>query len=130
MKTKKGVITSAKMTGTVTVTIHRLAFHPVYKKRFRKSKKFLCDPNGMDLYPGDIVQIVECRPLSKRKRFRVTEILKAAPRVDEMKEDDALEKVLHREKKGADEASADAKPASRTGRPMADKNEAHSPKNK
>ena len=106
MRTKQGIVTSAKMTGTVTVTTHRLVLHPVYKKRFRRSKKFLCDPNGLDLYPGDQVMIAECKPISKRKHFRVTEILKHAPRVDELHEGEALEKVLHREKKGAD---ADAK---------------------
>lgn len=103
MRTKQGVVTSAKMKGTVTVTVHTFVFHPVYKKRYRKSKKFLCDQNNLDLYPGDTVVITECRPLSKRKHFTVTEILKAAPRVDEMKEDKAVEEVLHREKKGADE---------------------------
>jgi small subunit ribosomal protein S17 len=106
MRTKKGVVSSAKMTGTVTVTVNTHAFHPVYKKRFRKSKKFLCDPNKLDLYPGDEVLITECKPLSKNKYFRVTEILKAAPRVSEVAEDKALEEVMHREKKGAD---ADAK---------------------
>lgn len=103
MRTKKGVVTSAKMQGTVSVTVNRLVFHPVYKKRYRKSKKFLCDPNNLDLYPGDVVIITEGKPLSKNKRFTVTEIVKAAPRVDEMKDDEAIAKVLHREKKGADE---------------------------
>ncbi|MBM3231035.1 mitochondrial small ribosomal subunit protein uS17m [Candidatus Peregrinibacteria bacterium] len=98
MRTKKGVITSTKMTGTVAVTVHSLAFHPVYKKSFRRSKKFLCDSNGLDLYLGDEVVFQECRPLSKRKCFKVTEILKAAPRVSEVKEDEAVEKVIHREK--------------------------------
>lgn len=106
MRTKKGVISSAKMTGTVSVTVNRLVFHPVYKKRYRKSKNFLCDPNGLDLYPGDKVVITECKPLSKNKFFKVTEIIKAAPRVDEIKEDAAIEQVIHRDKKGAD---ADAK---------------------
>ena len=69
-----------KMTGTVTVTIHRSVFHPKYKKRFRSSKKFLADTNGMDLGMGDMVTITECGPLSKRKCFKVTAIVKAAPR--------------------------------------------------
>ena len=111
MRTKQGTITSTKMTGTVTVTTHRYIFHPIYKKRFRRSKKFLCDPNGMDLYAGDVVTIVECKPLSKRKRFRVTEVIKHAPRVDELHEGEALEKVLHREKKGADAKASEAKEA-------------------
>ncbi len=110
MRTKKGVITSAKMTGTVSVTVDRHVFHPIYKKRFRKSKKFLCDTNGMDLYPGDEVIITECRPLSKNKTFKVTEITKAAPRVSDVKEDKAVEGVIHREKTGAD-AEAKAKKA-------------------
>lgn len=109
MRTKKGIITSTKMEGTVTVTVHRLVFHPVYKKRYRKSKNFLCDSNKLDLYLGDKVQIEECRPLSKNKYFKVTEILKAAPRVSEMKEDKAVEDVLHREKTGADAEAKAAK---------------------
>lgn len=105
MRSKKGTVSSAKMTGTVSVTVHRLVFHPVYKKRYRKSKKFLCDPNGHDLYPGDQVVITECKPMSKNKFFKVTEIIKAAPRVDELKDDEAIEKVIHREKHGADEST-------------------------
>lgn len=88
MRTKQGTITSAKMTGTVTVTVHRSVFHPKYKKRFRSSAKFLADSNGMDLGVGDIVVITECRPLSKRKCFKVTEMVKQAPRVSEMVSDE------------------------------------------
>ncbi|MBI3619394.1 30S ribosomal protein S17 [Candidatus Peregrinibacteria bacterium] len=90
MRTKQGVITSAKMKGTVTVTVHRAVFHPLYKKRYRMSKKFLADMNGMDLGVGDLVEITECRPLSKRKCFKVTEMIKQAPRVSEMAEEATL----------------------------------------
>jgi small subunit ribosomal protein S17 len=93
MRTKQGTITSAKMTGTVTVTVHRAEFHPKYKKRFRISTKFLADTNGMDLGVGDLVTITECRPLSKRKCFKVTEILKQAPRVSEMVSDEDVSGV-------------------------------------
>jgi len=56
MRTKKGVITSAKMQGTVSVTVHAHALHSVYKKRFRKSKKFLADTGDItDLVEGDTV---------------------------------------------------------------------------
>lgn len=96
MKSKKGTITSAKMTGTVVVTVHRSVLHPVYKKRYRRSKKFLADPGTFDLYEGDEVEIVECRPLSKRKCFRVTNILKAAPRVSVFQEESGLEEAMHR----------------------------------
>lgn len=89
MLTKKGTITSAgKMQNTVTVTVHQHVRHPLYKKSFRKSKKFLADTNGQtDLMAGDEVEITECRPLSKNKHFKVTEVLKRAPRVSEMSDE-------------------------------------------
>lgn len=91
MRTKKGTITSAKMTGTVTVTVHRSVFHALYKKRFRSSKKFLADSRGIeDLAVGDTVVITECRPLSKNKHFKVTEVVKRVPRVSEMAEEAGL----------------------------------------
>src|SRR3990167_2275905 len=84
MRTKKGVITSAKMTGTVTVTVHRAVKHPLYQKRYRMSKKFLADTNGHDLWAGDEVTI--------------TEILKKAARVSELAEESALEELLTKKK--------------------------------
>ncbi|PIR48412.1 30S ribosomal protein S17 [Candidatus Peregrinibacteria bacterium CG10_big_fil_rev_8_21_14_0_10_55_24] len=99
MRQKKGIVTSAKMEGTVTVAVHSHAFHPVYKKRFRKSKKFLADAVGIeDLQEGDMVIITECRPLSKRKHFRVTEVVERAPRVSALQEEEGIEQVIHREK--------------------------------
>ena len=99
MRIKKGTITSAKMTGTVTVSVETFPFHPVYKKHFLRSKKFLADPNGHDVAEGDTVLITECRPLSKRKYFKVTEIVERAPRVSEVQEEEALKKAVHREKR-------------------------------
>lgn len=99
MRTKKGTITSAKMTDTVTVTVTRAVYHPLYKKRYTQSKKFLADSKGMDLGVGDLVVITECRPLSKRKHFRVTEVLKSAPRVSEMVEEEGLTGVMERNQK-------------------------------
>jgi small subunit ribosomal protein S17 len=85
MRTKTGVITSARMQKTVTVTVHRSVMHPMYAKRFRVSKKFLADTNGMDVAVGDEVVITECRPLSKRKCFKVTEILKKAIQLSDVR---------------------------------------------
>ncbi len=87
MRTKTGIITSAKMQNTVTVTVHRYVMHPMYAKRFRVTKKFLADTNGQDAKEGDQVVITECRPLSKRKCFKVTEILKKAVQVAAMGEE-------------------------------------------
>lgn len=98
MRTKKGIITSAKMTGTVTVTVSGSTYHPVYKKRVAQSKKYLVDPNGHDVGEGDLVVITECRPLSKNKYFRITEILQSAPRVSEAADEAAVEEVMKKEK--------------------------------
>lgn len=112
MRTKQGLITSAKMQRTVTVTVHRLVFHTLYKKRFRRSKKFLADTGEFtDLHEGDLVVITECRPLSKRKCFRVTEVVKRAPRVSEIAEDAAVEGVMRKRKKSSQEVSTDSTPA-------------------
>ena len=88
MTQKIGTITSAgKMQDTVTVTVHALVRHPLYKKSFRRSKKFLVDTKGVsDLGVGDEVVIEECRPLSKTKHFKIKEVLKRAARVSEMAE--------------------------------------------
>ncbi len=95
MRHKIGTITSAKMQDTVTVTVHRSVMHPVYKKRYRVSKKFLADTKGVnDLGIGDTVQITECRPISKRKHFKVTEVLKRVPRVSDMAEEGELSTVI------------------------------------
>lgn|SRR3989338_836355 len=115
MRTKKGVITSAKMQNTVTVTVHRSMVHPLYQKRYRSSKKFLADSNGQtDLGIGDEVVITECRPISKRKCFRVTEVLKRAPRVSEMVEEAALLGTLVREKIRPDEKTGKTETTQRT----------------
>lgn len=75
MRTKQGIVTSAKMQKTVTVAIHRSVMHPKYRKRFRVTKKFLADSGDLTVREGDTVLIGETRPLSKRKRFRVLEVL-------------------------------------------------------
>lgn len=88
MTQKIGTIVSAgKMTDTVTVIVHMQVRHPLYKKSYRSSKKFLVDTKGVtDLGVGDEVLIEECRPLSKNKHFRIKEVLKRAARVSEMAE--------------------------------------------
>ncbi|MBP9773210.1 MAG: 30S ribosomal protein S17 [Candidatus Peribacteraceae bacterium] len=96
MRTKTGIITSAKMQNTVTVTVHRYVMHDKYAKRFRVSKKFLADTNGMELHMGDEVVIAECRPLSKRKCFKVSEIKKKAHQFVQIKDEDA-EKGIKRD---------------------------------
>lgn len=107
MRTITGTITAAKMTDTVTVTVHRSVFHPLYRKRYRVSKKFLADTKGVtDLGIGDTVEITECRPLSKRKCFKITNVIKRAPRVSEMVEEGAIAGVMRHRKKATEATEA------------------------
>jgi len=75
---KIGIVTSDKMIKTVVVRVDRLVKHPVYKRYVRKRTKFMahCDIDGVGI--GDQVRIVETRPLSARKRWRVVEVLRKA----------------------------------------------------
>lgn len=100
MRTKTGIVTSAKMEKTVTVTVHRYVMHDKYAKRFRVSKKFLADTNGMEIGVGDEVIITECKPLSKRKYFKVTDIRKKAQQFVSFKEED-IEKGTKRDHRDA-----------------------------
>ncbi|MEP7212819.1 MAG: 30S ribosomal protein S17 [Acidobacteriota bacterium] len=74
---KIGVVTSDKMTKTVVVRVDRLIKHPVYRKYVRKRKKFMAH-DELESKIGDKVRIVETRPLSARKRWRVVEIIQKA----------------------------------------------------
>jgi small subunit ribosomal protein S17 len=73
--TKVGVVIGNKMKKTVTVLIERQVKHPFYKKVVKRRKKFLVHDEYEKCKIGDLVKIVETRPLSKRKRWRVQEIL-------------------------------------------------------
>ncbi len=77
--TKIGVVISKKMAKTVTVLVERRVPHPLYKKIIKKRKKFLAHDEHEKCQVGDVVKIVETRPLSARKRWRVVEILGVAP---------------------------------------------------
>jgi small subunit ribosomal protein S17 len=77
-KSQVGVVTSAAMQKTVTVAVDRLVQHPLYKKTLRKTSKFLAHDEENSCKIGDRVRIVETRPLSARKRWRVVEIVSKA----------------------------------------------------
>lgn len=67
----KGVVVSAAQQKTVVVRVDYLRFHPIYKKRFTVSKKFPVHDEKCQYNVGDTVEFVECRPISKRKKWRV-----------------------------------------------------------
>jgi len=73
--TKVGVVIGNNMKKTVTVLIERQVRHPFYKKIVKRRKKFLVHDEYEKCKVGDLVKIVETRPLSKRKKWRVQEIL-------------------------------------------------------
>jgi len=66
-----GVVTSDKMDKTITVKVEQVKIHPKYNKRFTVSKKFKVHDEKNQYHAGDQVIFVECRPLSKDKRWRV-----------------------------------------------------------
>ena len=75
MKVREGVVVSNKMDKTAVVAITRQVMHPVYKKYIRRTQKYFAHDNDNQCQIGDIVRIVETRPLSKNKRWRVQEVL-------------------------------------------------------
>ncbi len=77
-KTLSGVVSSDKMDKTVIVMVNRLVRHPVYKKFIRKRTKVKAHDEKNECHLGDKVLLVETRPLSKDKRWRVREILERA----------------------------------------------------
>ncbi|MDP7101321.1 MAG: 30S ribosomal protein S17 [Rhodospirillales bacterium] len=67
----QGVVVSDKMDKTVVVNVERRTQHPLYKKFIRRSKKYVAHDEGNTYKEGDVVQIQECRPISKRKTWEV-----------------------------------------------------------
>ena len=77
-----GVVTSAKMQKTIVVKTTRLVQHPLYQRVLRVTKKFYAHDEQNEARPGDTVRIVETRPLSKTKRWRLVEVVDKRSRVD------------------------------------------------
>ena len=75
---KVGYVVSNAMDKTVVVSVDRFMVHPVYKKIVRRTKKFMAHDEVNACNVGDRVKIQECRPMSRRKRWRVVEILEKA----------------------------------------------------
>jgi len=80
---KVGVVTSDRMTRTVVVKVERLVRHPEYHRFVKRTASFMAHDERDECHVGDTVEIVECRPISRRKRWRVRRILGRAVRIDE-----------------------------------------------
>lgn len=74
-KVRQGVVVSDKMDKSIMVRIERTVKHPLYKKVVRRKKSFMAHDEKNDCHVGDVVKITECRPLSRRKRWRLLEII-------------------------------------------------------
>ena len=74
-KSRIGVVTSNKMNKTITVSIERKVMHPLYGKYLKKTKKLMAHDEKQEATIGDTVRIMETRPISKSKRWRLVEII-------------------------------------------------------
>jgi small subunit ribosomal protein S17 len=74
-RTLNGRVVSDKMTKTVTVLVERRMKHPLYGKYVTRTKKYHAHDENGEFHEGDLVEIEECRPLSKTKAWRVTKLL-------------------------------------------------------
>jgi len=77
-KVRAGKVVSDAMDKTVTVAVESIVRHPLYKKTIKRTTKFKAHDETNEAKTGDTVQIMETRPLSKTKRWRVVEILERA----------------------------------------------------
>jgi small subunit ribosomal protein S17 len=77
-KQKIGLVVSNKMDKTVAVQVERRLMHPIYGKFVKRSKKFFAHDEENTCNVGDKVRIMETRPLSKKKRWRLVEIIERA----------------------------------------------------
>jgi small subunit ribosomal protein S17 len=74
-KVRVGRVVSDKMDKSISVAVVRKVKHPIYSKYFQSSKKYMAHDEMNDAREGDLVSITECRPLSSRKRWRLTEVI-------------------------------------------------------
>lgn len=77
-KTRMGTVVSNKMQKSIIVAIERRIAHPLYKKYFKKTTKLMAHDEKNECTIGDVVKIMETRPLSKRKKWRLVEVVEKA----------------------------------------------------
>ena len=91
-KTRVGLVTSNRMAKTIIVRVARLERHPKYNRVIRRSSSFKAHDETNSASIGDWVKIMETRPLSRDKRWRLIEILKRASTAPPVPEDDIVKK--------------------------------------
>jgi len=83
-RTLEGLVTSDKMVKTITVLVTRTYQHPKYKKFVREQTKYHAHDENEEANPGDRVEIMSCRPLSKLKRWRLVRVVSKAAQLAEI----------------------------------------------
>jgi small subunit ribosomal protein S17 len=78
VKRREGTVVAARMAKTVMVQVDRLVQHPLYAKRVKQRARFMAHDEAGECHEGDRVLIIESRPLSRHKRWRVSQVLKRA----------------------------------------------------
>jgi small subunit ribosomal protein S17 len=78
LRTLTGTVVSNKMQKTIAVVVERLVKHPQYGKYVRRTTRLLAHDEGNTSREGDLVSITECRPFSKRKAWRLVEVIRRA----------------------------------------------------
>ena len=81
-QTVVGKVVSSKMDKTVIVLVTRLISHPIYKKRVKRYKKYFAHISSLEPKDGDLVKLVSTRPISKNKRWQVTQIIQESKILD------------------------------------------------
>lgn len=77
-KVRQGRVTSDKMDKTVVISVETRVQHPLYGRIIRKTTKFKAHDEANTSHEGDLVEIMECRPMSHDKRWRVTRVIERA----------------------------------------------------
>lgn len=77
-KTKVGIVVKNKMEKSIVIAIERKVAHPIYKKYFKKTTKLMAHDEKNECGIGDVVKVMETRPLSKNKKWRLVQILEKA----------------------------------------------------
>lgn len=85
---KTGQVVSTRMQKTIVVEVTRRVPHPLYKRIVTRRKKFYAHDEEQTARPGDIVRIIESRPLSKLKRWNLAEVLRRAAQVGTLEEEE------------------------------------------
>lgn len=102
-RTITGVVTSDKGDKTIVIAVHTRKTHPIYKKQYTVTTKFMAHDENNDAHTGDKVIIIETRPLSARKRFKLQKIVETA-RIQHVEPEVVVSEII-------EETAAEAKPA-------------------